>query len=112
MRNKVVASLFAFFLGGFGAHKFYLGETGWGIAYLLFTWTGIPWLAGFIEFFTLLIGSDEDFDRKFNGNYLPLGSVNVLDHAQGIEKLAELRDRGLITDEEFEVKRRQFLERM
>lgn len=33
--NKVVACLFAIFLGWFGAHRFYLGETMWGVFYLL-----------------------------------------------------------------------------
>jgi TM2 domain-containing membrane protein YozV len=38
-------------LGSFGAHHFYLGRNGWGILYLLFCWTGIPTLLGFIECF-------------------------------------------------------------
>lgn len=36
-RNKVVAMLFAFFLGVFGIHRFYLGHTGTGLAMLLIT---------------------------------------------------------------------------
>jgi TM2 domain-containing membrane protein YozV len=114
MKNKVVAALFAFFLGGFGAHKFYLGEVGWGITYLVFCWTGIPWIAGFIEFLYLLSMDDQGFDRRFNERYLTTSdyNYNVLQEAQGLEKLAELKNRGLLTDEEFEAKRRQILERM
>ena len=33
--NKWIALLLWFFLGGFGGHKFYVGEVGWGITYLL-----------------------------------------------------------------------------
>lgn len=48
--NKVVYCVLAFFLGGFGAHKFYAGKIGSGIAYLLFCWTAIPALIAFFEF--------------------------------------------------------------
>ena len=36
------ASRFKWWLGGVGAHHFYLGDSGRGILYLLFFWTGIP----------------------------------------------------------------------
>lgn len=50
-RDEIVGVLLALFLGGFGAHQFYLRRTGLGVFYLLFCWTPIPWLAGFIECF-------------------------------------------------------------
>ena len=34
MKDKTTAAILAFFLGGFGVHKFYLGESGLGIIYL------------------------------------------------------------------------------
>ncbi|WP_064468002.1 TM2 domain-containing protein [Lederbergia galactosidilytica] len=49
MKNKVVAGLLGIFLGGFGVHKFYLGQIGLGVVYLLFCWTTIPGIIGFIE---------------------------------------------------------------
>ncbi|MEZ4462632.1 MAG: TM2 domain-containing protein [bacterium] len=36
MKDKTTAFLLAWFLGGFGIHKFYLGENGAGLLYLLF----------------------------------------------------------------------------
>lgn len=65
-RSRVGAALFAFFLGGFGAHKFYLGKTGMGILYLIFCWTLITSFIAFIEFIMLLCMSDENFNRKYN----------------------------------------------
>jgi TM2 domain-containing membrane protein YozV len=64
-KSKLAAVLFAFFLGGFGIHKFYLGCTGMGILYLLFCWTFIPSAVGVIESILLLIMSDQDFNRKY-----------------------------------------------
>ena len=65
-RSKTAAILFAFFLGAFGAHKFYLGQTKWGIVYLLFFWTAIPALIAFVEFIILLLMNREKFDERFN----------------------------------------------
>jgi hypothetical protein len=50
-RDEVVGILLALFLGGFGAHHFYLRRTGLGILYLCFCWTAIPSLLGFVECF-------------------------------------------------------------
>jgi TM2 domain-containing membrane protein YozV len=64
-RTRVAAALFAFFLGGFGVHKFYLGRTGEGVIYLIFCWTFIPAIVAFIEGIVYLTMSDEDFARKY-----------------------------------------------
>lgn len=61
----MTAALLAFFLGGLGAHKFYLGKVGQGFLYLIFCWTFIPAIVAFIEFFIYLYTSDEDFARKY-----------------------------------------------
>ena len=64
-KSKIAAALLAFFLGGFGVHKFYLGQVGLGLIYLLFFWTFIPAIIALIEFILLLTMSDEAFDRKY-----------------------------------------------
>ncbi|KII79741.1 TM2 domain-containing protein [Vibrio renipiscarius] len=72
--KKIVAALFAFFLGAFGAHKFYLGYTKEGVIMLLcflfgFILLGIPSIVigviAFIEFILYLVKSDEEFDRIY-----------------------------------------------
>ena len=64
-KSRMAAALFAFFLGAFGAHKFYLGQIGLGVIYLVFCWTMIPAIVAFIEFILFLVMSDVDFDKKY-----------------------------------------------
>jgi hypothetical protein len=64
-KSRIAAALFAFFLGGLGVHKFYLGRIGWGFVYLIFCWTFIPAIVSFIEFIIYLTMSDEAFAAKY-----------------------------------------------
>lgn len=64
-KSKLAAALFALFLGGIGIHKFYLGQVGWGIAYLIFCWTFIPAMIAFVEAILLFVMSEEKFNQKF-----------------------------------------------
>ena len=50
-RNEVVGVLLALFFGCFGIHHFYLRRNGLGLLYLIFSWTGITAVLGFIEAF-------------------------------------------------------------
>lgn len=63
-KNRVAAGIFALLLGGFGVHKFYMGNIGMGILYLLFCWTGIPSFVGLIEGIIYLTESDEKFASR------------------------------------------------
>ena len=65
MKNRVAAILLALFLGGLGVHKFYLGQVGMGLLYLVFCWTGIPAIVAFVEAILYLVASDEDFQKKY-----------------------------------------------
>jgi len=64
-RSRIAAALFAILLGGIGVHKFYLGKIGMGILYLVFCWTFIPAIVGFIEGIIYLTMSDEAFAAKY-----------------------------------------------
>lgn len=64
-KNRIVAALLALLLGGLGIHKFYLGQPIMGIVYLLFCWTFVPALVGFIEGILYLIQSDAKFEAKY-----------------------------------------------
>lgn len=52
-KDVTAAILLAFFLGSFGAHRFYMGEIGMGILYICFCWTFIPHIVALIECFFL-----------------------------------------------------------
>ena len=41
-KDRTTAILLTLFLGGIGAHRFYLGQIGLGVLYLLFCWTLAP----------------------------------------------------------------------
>jgi TM2 domain-containing membrane protein YozV len=66
-RNRVTAGVFALVLGGFGVHKFYLGQIAAGILYLVFCWTFVPALISLIEGIVFLTMSDEAFAQKYPG---------------------------------------------
>ena len=107
--------------GCFGLHRFYLGQIGLGIAYLLgsLTFIGliITWPASFIDFIGFLIMPQETFDRKYNPEFYnqqiglmnkPIGTGNV-NVADELHKLDLLFKRGVITFEEFERRKAQLL---
>ena len=52
-KDVTAAILLAFFLGSFGAHRFYLGEIGMGFLYILFCWTFVPHIIALVECFFL-----------------------------------------------------------
>ena len=64
-KSRIAAVVLALILGGFGAHKFYLGQVGHGIVYLLFCWTFIPAIVAFVEFVIYASMSDQAFAEKY-----------------------------------------------
>ncbi len=72
--KKMEAALLAFFLGPFGAHKFYLGYTSQGWTMLLVSVLGVILFAvptaviaviAFVEFIVYITKSDEDFEQTY-----------------------------------------------
>lgn len=114
MKNKNVAILLTFFLGSLGIHKFYLGNNFAGVLYLVFSWTFIPALLSVFDFIGLLLMSDQAFNGQynnmsgtyFNSGYLPSKTESI----KTLSELKKLYDQGIITAEEYEEKRRKFLD--
>lgn len=105
-----------------GLHKFYLGQPVWGLLYLLLSWTPIPRVASAIDAIWYLFQNEDEFDHNFNSNLelvsapLPRPKVveqtNVNAIADALRQLDRLRQDGLISEYEFEQKRRQLINRM
>jgi TM2 domain-containing membrane protein YozV len=94
-----------------GFHKFYLGQPVWGLVYLLLSWTPIPHIASAIEAVWYLTQDSNHFDHNFNSS-APIGSTPAIATvAASIRELDQLRSDGLISEYEFEQKRRQWLDR-
>lgn len=129
MKSKTTATVLCFFLGGFGIHRFYLGQTGLGFLYLIFFWTFIPAFIALIDFIVLLLMSEETFNQKYNLTSIimksqtqPNNNVNTIAVNMGnsqdksasstseeIMKLYELKEKGIITQEEFDLKKKTIL---
>ncbi|BDI16582.1 hypothetical protein ANSO36C_23840 [Nostoc cf. commune SO-36] len=100
-----------------GLHKFYLGQPLWGILYVLLSWTPIPKVASTIEGVWYLAQDEEAFDRNFNlGKLAAKSSQKVINQvgaiADAMRELDALRQDGLISEYEFEQKRRQLLDQI
>lgn len=83
-KDKVTAGLLALFLGGLGAHHWYLGNIGLAVAYLLVAlsgvlfsiilvgllWAWIPATLALIEGIIYLTATDDRFQRNYHNWFL------------------------------------------
>lgn len=118
-KSRSVAAILAFSgtLTVSGLHKFYLGQHFWGLLYVLLSWTPIPKVASAIEGVWYLAQDEEAFDRNFNFGKSAIKnsqqvSNNVGAMAEALRELDALRQDGLISEYEFEQKRRQLLDQI
>lgn len=63
--TKILHSALAIFLGSFGVHKFYMGQSGLGLLYCLFFWTMIPGFIGFVEGVRYLVMPTDDYYEEY-----------------------------------------------
>ena len=100
-----------------GFHKFYLGQPLWGIIYLSLSWTPIPHIASAIEAVWYLTQDSTHFSGSFSPTSSHFSAPTIVTHpvasfAESIRELDKLREDGLISEYEFEQKRRQWLDRV
>ncbi|BAW95668.1 hypothetical protein NIES970_05780 [[Synechococcus] sp. NIES-970] len=98
-----------------GIHKFYVGQPVWGVMYILLWSTPVPQIACAFEAVWYLFQDLESFQGRFG-----LGQSATSDQAiaaaqqtaaiaEALRELEKLRTEGLITEYEFEQKRRQLV---
>jgi TM2 domain-containing membrane protein YozV len=107
-----------------GLHKFYLGQPRWGVVYLLLGLTPIPTIASLIEGAWYLFQDSDEFEQNFNARAVaPTHSIasrpatnvtpiQVGTIAEDLRQLDQLRQDGLVSEYEFEQKRRKLLDRI
>jgi len=114
-----------------GIHRFYLGQSRWGLAYLLLAWKmPISRIASGFEALWYLFLDDDEFERLFNESDAltaiasasaaiatsttqpaqpSLEPAGVEQVASAVREIESLRQDGLMTEAEFEQKRRKLL---
>lgn len=99
-----------------GLHKFYLGQPVYGIIYLILWSTPISRIASAIDLVWYIVQDEEQFEYQFNGiakgKYAVDEARQVQMISDALQKLDRLRKDGLMTEYEFEQKRRQLLEKI
>ena len=65
LKRKLIQSALSIGLGWLGAHKFYQGKTFWGVLYLMFCWTSIPFWVGIAEGVRYLFMPMDDFYLQY-----------------------------------------------
>jgi TM2 domain-containing membrane protein YozV len=101
-----------------GLHKFYLGQPLWGIIYLLLWSTPIPRIASAIDAVWYLLQDSEQFNCQFNNQPISKANLGSIEPSQigaiaeALRELDKLREDGLVSEYEFEQKRRQLLDRI
>ncbi len=138
-RSKWVSAILAFFLGGFGIHRYYLGYKKQGImqscsvlglivgyicifggalalAIPCFIYSVVMGIWAIIDFVSILTGNLLPIDgMPYKENQSPQVRVNnfsASDNAEAIAKLAKLHEQGILTDEEFQQKKADLLAKM
>jgi hypothetical protein len=66
-KSRLAAALLAFFLGGLGIHRFYVGKIGTGVL-MIFTLGGLG-IWALVDFIVILVGSFRDKDRRLLLNW-------------------------------------------
>ncbi len=99
-----------------GLHKLYLGQPLWGLIYFILSWESpMARIACAIDAVLYLAQDQDHFNTRFNPELVNLAESQKVDPKQitqvadAIRELEKLRQEGLISENEFEQKRRQLI---
>ena len=108
-KDFITTLLICVFLGGLGVHRFFVDKMGTGVLMLVtLGGLGIWWI---IDIILIVTGSFEDSEGRVIA-YQAAGVANrepAKDIPDEIRKFAELKKDGLITEEEFDKKKKELL---
>jgi TM2 domain-containing membrane protein YozV len=76
MKKRSTAIILCLLFGWLGIHRFYLGETGKGILYII-TMGGFFGLIPCVDFIMWILDSNESFDKKYNSQAIQREQINV-----------------------------------
>lgn len=76
-KDRGVAMLLCFLLGGVGGHWFYLEQMKKGLLYVLFVWTGIPLILSLITFIHWVFMDKEKWQREYSSVAAPLDNTKA-----------------------------------
>lgn len=115
MKSKTTAGILALLLGGIGIHRFYLGEGSKGLLYLLFCWTLIPLVVSIFDAIIFFGESETAWNAKYNKEHVQmqeltkqaLRGAKSADWADQVAKLHDLKEKGIITEEEYEARKKR-----
>lgn len=68
--KAIICSALSLIFGGIGIQKFYLGQTKRGILYVLFCWTGIPYLLCVVDLIRFIFMTEKEFNLIYNKDYI------------------------------------------
>ena len=115
MKDKTTALLLSIFLGGWGIDRFYLGYAGMGVLKLLTGGCfGILYIIDIINIATGKLqpaGGHGYSDNSGNQQYKS-ATVPATDPYEDMKKLSELKNRGVLTEEEFSKLKAECLSRI
>lgn len=120
MKSKTTAYLLWFFLGGLSAHRFYLGKTGSAIFYLFtLQLLGIGWIidlfliSGMVDQYNAIYGrGGGNVNTNMNNIVVNVGDStqnNKPDMHEQLQKLTELKEKGHLTEEEYNAQKTKLL---
>lgn len=112
MKDKTTAVILSALLGGLGVDRFYLGYTGMGVLKLLTGGCfGILWILDIINIATgkLQPADGSGYDDASNASAPKATTTDPYDE---LKKMAELKERGVLTEEEYEKMKADCLAKM
>ena len=100
MKDKTTAVILAALLGGLGIDRFYLGYTGMGVLKLLTGGCfGILWI---IDIINIANGKLQPADGSgYSDDFVHKQATNSSDPYEELKKIAQLKEQGVLTEEEF-----------